>query len=86
MHDIVVVEEFRGQSISHLLLHKVEKMALEKKCCKITPEVLEGNIPAKSSYIKFGLKDYELDPIFGKAVFWERSCNTWPARNGAMVS
>ena len=72
MHDIVVVKEFRGQSISHLLLHEVEKMVSEKKCCKITPEVFEGNIPAKSSYIKLGLKDYELDPIFGKAIFWEK--------------
>ncbi len=72
MLDIVVVKEFRGQSISHLLLHEVEKMALEKKCCKITLEVFERNIPTKSPYIKFGLKDYELDPIFGKVIFWEK--------------
>jgi hypothetical protein len=47
-------------------------MALEKKCCKITLEVFERNIPTKSPYIKFGLKDYELDPIFGKVIFWEK--------------
>ena len=33
MHDIVVVEEFRDQGISHLLLHEVQNMALEKKRC-----------------------------------------------------
>ena len=72
MHDIVVMEEFRDQCISHLLLHEVQNMALEKKRCKITLDVLEWNIPAKSSYIKFGFKDYELDPTFGKAMFWEK--------------
>ena len=72
VHDIVVVEEFRDQGISHLLLHEVQNMALEKKRCKITLDVLEWNIPAKSSYIKFGFKDYELDPTFGKAMFWEK--------------
>jgi ribosomal protein S18 acetylase RimI-like enzyme len=72
VHDIVVVEEFRDQGISHFLLHEVQNMALEKKRCKITLDVLEWNIPAKSSYIKFGFKDYELDPTFGKAMFWEK--------------
>ncbi|MFT7470151.1 MAG: ribosomal protein S18 acetylase RimI-like enzyme [Kiritimatiellia bacterium] len=72
VHDIIVVEEFRGQGISHLLLQDIENIAAEKDCCKITLEVLEGNIPAKNSYIKFGFKDYELDPTFGKAMFWEK--------------
>ena len=72
VHDIVVVEEFRGQGISHLLLLEVESMAVKKNCCKITLEVLEGNTPAKNSYSKFGFKDYELDPTFGKAMFWEK--------------
>jgi len=72
VHDIVVVEEFRGRGISHLLLLEVENMAVEKNCCKITLEVLERNTPAKNSYIKFGFKDYELDPTFGKAMFWEK--------------
>ena len=75
VHDIVVVEEFRGQGISHLLLLEVENMAVEKNCCKITLEVLERNTPAKNSYIKFGFKDYELDPTFGKAMFWGKSCS-----------
>ena len=48
-------------------------MAVEKKCRKITLEVLEENIPAKNSYIKFGFKDYELDPAFRKAMFSGKS-------------
>lgn len=72
VHDIIVVKEFRGQGISHLLLQRIEEIAQEKECCKITLEVLEGNIPAKKSYMKFGFSDYELDPEFGKALFWEK--------------
>lgn len=72
VHDIIVVKEFRGLGISHLLLQEVEKISMEKNCCKITLEVLEGNIPAKKSYTKFGFKGYELDPSFGKAMFWEK--------------
>jgi ribosomal protein S18 acetylase RimI-like enzyme len=53
-------------------LLEVESMAVKKNCCKITLEVLEGNTPAKNSYSKFGFKDYELDPTFGKAMFWEK--------------
>lgn len=72
VHDIIVAKEFRGQGISHLLMQRVEEIAKEKGCCKITLEVLEGNIPARNSYIKFGFTDYELDPNFGKALFWEK--------------
>lgn len=72
VHDIIVAKEFRGQGISHFLLQEIEEIAKEKGCCKITLEVLEGNIPAKKSYIKFGFTDYELDPDLGKAMFWEK--------------
>ena len=72
VHDVVVAEDFRGQGISHLLLDEVEKIAKERNCCKITLEVLEGNTVAKGSYIKFGFGNYELDPAFGKAMFWEK--------------
>ena len=72
IHDVVVAKEFRGLGISHLLLQEVERIALEKDCCKVTLEVLEGNTVAKSSYNKFGFGDYELDPAMGKAMFWQK--------------
>ncbi len=72
IHDIVVVNEFRGLKISQLMLAKVEEIAKEKGCCKITLEVLEGNEIARNSYIKFGFDGYELDPKMGKALFWQK--------------
>jgi ribosomal protein S18 acetylase RimI-like enzyme len=73
IHDIVVVNEFRGLGISQLMLSKVEEIAKAKGCCKITLEVLEGNEIARSSYLKFGFDGYELDPEMGKALFWQKS-------------
>ena len=73
IHDIVVINEFRGLGISQLMLSKVEGIAKEKGCCKITLEVLEGNEIARNSYLKFGFDGYELDPEMGKALFWQKS-------------
>jgi ribosomal protein S18 acetylase RimI-like enzyme len=73
VHDIVVVKKFRGLGISQLMLAKVEERAKELACCKITLEVLEGNDVAQKSYRKFGFSGYELDPLMGKALFWEKA-------------
>lgn len=73
IHDVVVVNEFRGLGLSQKMLAKVEEIAKSKGCCKITLEVLEGNNVAKSSYIKFGFAGYELDPVMGKALFWQKN-------------
>ena len=72
IHDIVVLNEFRGNGISHKLLEKVEEIARAKNCCKLTLEVLSGNEVAKASYKKFGFSGYELDPKLGKALFWQK--------------
>jgi ribosomal protein S18 acetylase RimI-like enzyme len=73
IHDVVVVNEFRGLGLSQKMLSKVEEIAKLKGCCKITLEVLEGNKVAQNSYIKFGFAGYELDPVMGKALFWQRN-------------
>jgi ribosomal protein S18 acetylase RimI-like enzyme len=73
IHDVIVVNEFRGLGLSQQMLSKVEEIAKQKGCCKITLEVLEGNKVAQNSYIKFGFAGYELDPIMGKALFWQRN-------------
>ena len=72
IHDLSVVERFRGQGISQMLLAKVEEQAKIKDCCKVTLEVLEGNEAARHSYLKFGFDGYELDPKMGKALFWQK--------------
>jgi len=72
IHDLVVENEFRGLGVSQLMLEKVEGIAKEKGCCKITLEVLEGNKAARKAYTKFGFSGYELDPVMGRALFWEK--------------
>ena len=73
IHDVIVIEAFRGIGISQRMLSMVEDIAKSKGCCKITLEVLEGNEIAKSSYAKFGFTGYELDPEMGKALFWQKN-------------
>lgn len=72
IHDIVVINCHRGKGISQMLLDKVEEIALDMGCCKLTLEVLSGNEAAKSAYRKFGFSGYELDPSFGHAQFWQK--------------
>ncbi|MCF6259103.1 MAG: GNAT family N-acetyltransferase [Gammaproteobacteria bacterium] len=79
IHDVVVVNEYRGHGISQKMLDKVEKIAISKGCCKITLEVLGNNDIAKAAYSKFGFSGYELDPKSGSALFWQKQLS--PAEN-----
>jgi len=72
VHDIIVLEQFRGLQLSQLLLQELEIIARAKGCCKITLEVLEGNNIAQRAYRKAGFAGYELDPQMGKAMFWQK--------------
>ncbi|WP_028863406.1 GNAT family N-acetyltransferase [Psychromonas aquimarina] len=72
VHDLVVHNNFRGQGLSGLLFAEIEKIAKARNCCKITLEVLEGNLAAKKAYNKQGFSDYQLDPEFGSALFWSK--------------
>jgi len=73
IHDAIVKFKYRGQGIIYSLLCEAENIAIEKGCCKMTLEVLEGNKPARSAYSKFGFGGYQLDPKMGKAQFWEKA-------------
>ncbi|GAB5561698.1 MAG: GNAT family N-acetyltransferase [Synoicihabitans sp.] len=73
IHDVVVLETFRGHGLSQRMLQKVEVIARERGCCKITLEVLSNNTVAKNAYTKFGFAGYELDPAAGQALFWEKA-------------
>ncbi len=73
IHDVVVLKQFRGLGISQLMIQQVEAIAIEHGCCKLTLEVLEGNVVAKAAYKKLGFGGYELDPKMGQAVFWQKT-------------
>ena len=72
IHDVVVLENFRGYGLSQAMLQKVEAIARDRGCCKLTLEVLSNNTIAKNAYTKFGFAGYELDPSAGHALFWEK--------------
>ncbi|HDZ57243.1 MAG TPA: GNAT family N-acetyltransferase [Pseudomonas xinjiangensis] len=73
IHDVVVSPAFRGLGVSQLMLAEVERIAIERGCCKLTLEVLEGNRVAQGAYEKCGFSGYQLDPAMGHAMFWQKS-------------
>lgn len=73
IHDVVVLGEHRGRGISKLLLSKTEEIARRLGCCKLTLEVLQGNLIAQSAYKACGYSGYELNPQMGNAMFWQKN-------------
>lgn len=72
VHDIAVVPAWRGKGIGRLLLERLEVVARQANCCKITLEVLSGNTTARLAYERFGFQEYSLDPSMGTAVFMQK--------------
>lgn len=72
IHDVVVHRDFRGQGLTKHLFGKIEEVAKQRDCCKITLEVLSGNEVACNAYKALGFSDYQLDPAFGSALFWTK--------------
>jgi len=72
IHDFTIAPTFRGRGLSKLLLRKIEELAAERGCTKLTLEVLEGNTIARKLYENSGFERYGLDPKMGKALFYEK--------------
>jgi len=72
IHDVVVDSDFRGKGLATRMLARVEQLAREKNCCKLTLEVLQGNEAAQAAYRKAGFSGYQLDPEMGQAMFWQK--------------
>ncbi|WP_263263150.1 GNAT family N-acetyltransferase [Pseudomonas sp. RIT-PI-S] len=73
VHDVVVLDGYRGQGIAQQMLTAAEAIARDRGCCKMTLEVLEGNHGAQAAYRKLGYEGFELDPAMGKAMFWQKA-------------
>jgi GNAT superfamily N-acetyltransferase len=84
IHDVIVALPYRKRGLSKLLLQKVEDIAFDLGCCKLTLEVLEGNHVAQSAYKAFGFNGYELNPKMGKALFWEKKLGEVPNREKSL--
>lgn len=78
IHDVIVRQQHRGQGIAKRMLQRVEAIAQEMGCCKLTLEVLENNYVAQAAYRSFGFHGYELNPKMGKALFWEKKLHRIP--------
>ena len=49
-----------------------QRIARQRGCCKVTLEVLEGNTSAQAAYRRAGFEGYQLDPVMGRAMFWQK--------------
>lgn len=72
LHDFMVSERHQRKGIAQRLLQALETTALQRGCCKITLEVLQGNEPAIALYRKSGYQGYELADDTGQAMFWQK--------------
>jgi ribosomal protein S18 acetylase RimI-like enzyme len=73
VHDVAVVRKFRGLGLSQRMLQKVEEIARQRGCCKLTLEVLEGNAVAQAAYEKAGFAAGMFDPAHGRMLFWTKA-------------
>lgn len=73
IHDIIVHPNWRQRGVCRALLTSLEALARQRGCCKLTLEVLEGNLAARNHYLDFGFVDYQLSPQYGSARFMEKA-------------
>jgi len=72
VHDVVVLPAYRGQRVAQKMLALVEEIALQQGACKLTLEVLPGNVGAVKLYRRVGFSNYQLDPAMGDAQFLQK--------------
>jgi ribosomal protein S18 acetylase RimI-like enzyme len=76
VHDVAVLSNFRRLGVAQAMMAKVEQIAQERGCCKLTLEVLSGNHGAQEMYRKLGYAGYQLDAETGGALFWQKRLET----------
>jgi ribosomal protein S18 acetylase RimI-like enzyme len=68
IHDVIVLDEYRGKGIGKALMQKLIEISVERKYCKVTLEVREDNLKAQSLYKSLGFDECE-----PKMLFWSLS-------------
>lgn len=76
LHDLVVLPAFRGQGLAQRMMQEIERIAVQRHCCKITLEVVQGNRHAQQVYTKMGFAGYQLDAEHGDALMWQKKLST----------
>jgi GNAT superfamily N-acetyltransferase len=72
IHDVYVVPLLRGTGIARAMFQYAERVARNRGYCKMTLEVLSGNLPAQHLYSAQGFEAYILDEKMGQALFWQK--------------
>ncbi len=72
VHDVAVLVSHRGQKVAEKMLALAESIAVERGACKMTLEVLQGNVGAYRLYQRLGFANYQLDPAMGEAQFMQK--------------
>lgn len=72
IHDVAVLASHRGRGVGKLMLTAAEQQARARGACKLTLEVLTGNLVARKLYEATGFVDYQLDPALGYASFMQK--------------
>ena len=72
VHDVAVLVAYRGRGIADQMLALCEAIARERGACKMTLEVLQGNVGAVRVYQRFGFAGYQLGSAMGQASFMQK--------------
>lgn len=80
VHDVTVLPRFRGQGLARRMLERVETIAQQRGCCKLTLEVLSENRAAQSAYERFGFVACCPDNPSQPTFFWEKKLSPYAAR------
>jgi GNAT superfamily N-acetyltransferase len=72
IHDFAVKQSHRRKGLGSMMLMEITQFCRANNYCKITLEVLDGNHPARKLYSEMGFAAYELDPVMGKAMCWQK--------------
>jgi ribosomal protein S18 acetylase RimI-like enzyme len=72
VHDVVVLDGWRGRRVGEQMLALVEDIARERGACKLTLEVLQGNAGAIRLYERIGFANYQLGDANGNAMVLQK--------------
>jgi GNAT superfamily N-acetyltransferase len=72
IHDVYVRPALRGKGVARAMFEYAERVARHRGCCKMTLEVLSGNLPAQRLYRAQGFEAYAFDDRLGQALFWQK--------------
>jgi GNAT superfamily N-acetyltransferase len=72
IHDVYVLPALRGTGVGRAMFQYAERVARDRGYCKMTLEVLSGNLPAQHLYRSEGFEAYVLDEELGQALFWQK--------------